>query len=66
LISGDTLFNEGKYQEAIIYYDKALEIDPSDVYLLANKGTAHFGLSQYQEALYDNVLAIDPNNVFAS
>ncbi|MCD6036432.1 MAG: hypothetical protein K0S67_316 [Nitrososphaeraceae archaeon] len=60
-------FNQGKYQEAMEWSDKALAIDPNHVNALNNKGNALYGLGNYQEAMewYDKALAIDPNNVIA-
>jgi len=51
-------------EEAITYYDKALEIDPYDTLVLNNKGGALAALGRYEEAItyYDKVLAIDPDN----
>jgi Flp pilus assembly protein TadD len=37
---GNALDNLGKHQEAIQYYDKALDLEPNDVIALENKGSA--------------------------
>ena len=37
---GNSLGNLGKYEEAISWYDKALEVDPKNVDALYNKGVA--------------------------
>ena len=54
----------GKYEEAIEYVDKALEINPRDVASLTNKGTALDKLGSYEEAIecYDKALEINPND----
>ena len=64
---GDSLIKFGKYDEAITYYDKILEIDPNNVDALINKGVALGNLDKYNEAIsyFDKVLEIDPNNVYA-
>jgi len=61
---GNDLLGEGKYEEAISIYDKALVIDPNHVPTLSNKGFALLNLGLNQEALeyFDKALAIDPNN----
>jgi len=60
---GNDLLGEGKYEEAISIYDKALVIDPNHVLTLSNKGFALLNLGLNQEALeyFDKALAIDPN-----
>lgn len=51
-----------KYENAIKYYDKILEIDSSNTDALSSKGHCFFMLSKYGEALecYDNLLEINP------
>ena len=53
-----------KYDEALTWYDKVLEIDPKHVYALHNKGLALANLEKFEEAIvcYDRVLEIDPNH----
>ena len=55
-----------KYKNAIIYYDKALEIIPNHPMALANKGKIFLNLERYEKAidLYDRALEIDPNNTY--
>ena len=48
---GDTLYTQGKYQEAVQSYDKALKIDPTDVYALNGKGAVLNTQGKYQEAI---------------
>src|SRR5215212_1797923 len=60
-------YEQGMYEEAIVYFDRALAIDPNDIDALINKGIALDGLRRYQEAIlyYDSALAIDPNDIDA-
>ena len=53
----------GNYTGAIQYFDKALTIDPKNVYALAHKGVVFENLGNYTEAIthLDKALAIDPN-----
>ena len=59
---GLELDSQGRYEEAIVYYDKALELDPEDRNSLVYKGLALFHLEKYEEAVswYDKVLEILP------
>ena len=56
-----------KHEEAIGSYDKAIEIDPDNVYAWNNKGTALGELGRHDEALkcFDKILEIDPENAHA-
>jgi len=58
---------DGKPGEAILYFDKVLEIDPNNVKALINKGVAVASLGEFVDALqyFDKVLEIDPNNIKA-
>ena len=49
------------YEQAIQYYDKALERDPNNIDTLYNKGSALFFLGKYEDAIqqYDKILEID-------
>jgi tetratricopeptide (TPR) repeat protein len=64
---GLALYNLGQYQEAIKWYDKALEIKPSFTSAMNNKGLALYNLGQYQEAIkwYDKALEINPHDTNA-
>ena len=54
----------GKYNESIVYFDKALAIDPKNVLALNEKGNAFGGLGNYIQAIasYDKALTVDPKN----
>jgi len=60
---GWALSELGNYDEALVWFDKALEIDPNAVYVLSNKGVTLYRLVQYDEAIsyYNKALEIDPN-----
>ena len=62
-----SLFKQGRYEESLLYCDKALEIDPNHVLALGNKGVALGNLGRYEEAIsyFDKALEIDPNNADA-
>jgi tetratricopeptide (TPR) repeat protein len=59
--------NSGNYDQAIQFYDRALEIDPNYIDALDGKGYVLDNLARYDEAITycDKVLAIDPNNIDA-
>jgi tetratricopeptide (TPR) repeat protein len=64
---GLALAKLGKYNESIVFFNKALAINPNDFTALNNKGLALAKLGMYNEsiALYDKALAINPNYVYA-
>ena len=57
----------GNYEEALSYFNEALEIRPKNVHVLNNKGVVLIHLGQYEEAnvILDKALAQDPNHVQA-
>ena len=59
---GDALYNQGKYDEAIQAYDRAIEIDPEDAETWGNKGDALYNQGKYDEAILalDRVIELDP------
>jgi tetratricopeptide (TPR) repeat protein len=61
---GISLMQEGKFIEAIEYFDKILEIEPNDSIALGNKGAALTQLNRHKDALliYDKALQLDPTN----
>ncbi|HEY0579571.1 MAG TPA: tetratricopeptide repeat protein, partial [Candidatus Nitrosocosmicus sp.] len=61
---GNDLVKLGSYNGAIVFYNKALAIDPNNIEALYNKGNAlvKLGDSIGATVLYDKALAIDPNN----
>ncbi len=64
---GDSFSLQGRYEHAITYYDKALEIDPLSVNATNNKGVALYALGKFNDSIsyFDKALEIDPTNVKA-
>jgi tetratricopeptide (TPR) repeat protein len=64
---GLSLAKLGMYNQSIVFFDKALAINPNDFTVLNNKGLSLAKLGMYNEsiALYDKALAINPNYVYA-
>jgi tetratricopeptide (TPR) repeat protein len=64
---GMSLYNSGKFNESIAYFDKALAINPKNITALDNKGLALLSVSinNYTQAIsyFDKALSIDPRNV---
>lgn len=61
---GNSLFREKKYEEALQYYDKAIDINDNIEVLHSNKGTCLKCLQNYNGAKieYIKALKINPNN----
>ena len=59
---GVSLYNQGRYSEAIIEFERSLEIDPANKEAWLYKGLSLDDLGRYPEALicYDTAIAIDP------
>ncbi len=70
---GNKFLEQGNFQEAIVYYKKALEIDPQDILTLSNLGRAYhhsyvlqsstkdLSLLDNSEVCYLEATKIDPN-----
>jgi len=61
---GLSLIQQGKFHEALEYFDKILAIDPNDPIAIGNKGGILTQLDRHEEALvfYNKALQIDPTN----
>lgn len=61
---GYRLLKQGKYEEAIKYLDKALELDPKNAKALYSKGLLLGKNKKYQESIkcFDKILEINSNN----
>ncbi len=64
---GRTLYNLGRYDDAIMCYDKAIGIDPDNADSWNNKGRAMYFLGRYYEAItsLNKAIEIDPDNAVA-
>jgi len=65
---GETLLLNGSYKEALVYFEKALRMNPfPETWYLMDVGAAHFILRNYEEAIstYKKALSISPTNSFA-
>lgn len=62
---GMSLLQQGKFNDALEYFDRILVIDPNDVITLGNKGAALTQLDRHEEAiaLYNMSLQIEPANI---
>ena len=58
---------DGEFNDALLYFEKVLEIDPNHLDALSNKGGMLLQLGRYDEALthLDIVLEIEPNHIGA-
>ena len=66
-LKGAILSGLGRHMEAIECCDRAIKINPSNVYAWNNKGIALRSLGLYEEAIdcFDNAIAIDPSFSYA-
>ncbi len=64
---GTDLYESGKYEEAIKWFDKAIEGDSHSLKAWYNRGNSLFNLGRYGEAIesYNKVLTIDPDYAIA-
>ena len=58
---------QGKYQESIPYFQKALQIEPYFT-TYSNLGTAYFNLKQYPQAveMFEKTAALNPNDTMTA
>ncbi|HLB72154.1 MAG TPA: tetratricopeptide repeat protein, partial [Candidatus Methanoperedens sp.] len=61
LVLGNTMYSSGKYEEAIGYFNRSLEIDPRNSTAWNNKGLALSKLGRIDETIscYDKALEIN-------
>jgi len=61
---GVDLYREGKYREAISYYDNMLKLHPRDSIILVYKGVALAAIKKHAEAItcYDEALKLKPDS----
>ena len=56
---GNALFKEKRYEDAIKFYEKALDINSSQEVLYSNKGTCKKCLKEYKDAINDYKKALE-------
>nr|2AVP_A Chain A, synthetic consensus TPR protein [Methanothrix harundinacea 6Ac] len=61
---GNAYYKQGDYDEAIEYYQKALELDPRSAEAWYNLGNAYYKQGDYDEAIeyYQKALELDPRS----
>ena len=61
--AGAELSEQGRWEEAIAEYNKAIEIDPNLAIVYNNRGAAYFETGQYDLAIADlnKAIELDPN-----
>jgi tetratricopeptide (TPR) repeat protein len=64
---GNALYDQGKYDEAVQAYDKAIEVNPENADTWYNKGLALERQNKYNEAIqaYDKAIELDPKDADA-
>jgi YVTN family beta-propeller protein len=63
----ERLLEEEEYKQAIISYDKAIEINPNNKDSWYNRGLALTKIGKYDEAIqsFDKAISIDPDHIYA-
>ena len=64
VINANNLFHRSNFEEAITFYQKALDLNPQSAPVFFNMGQAFFELKKYPEALqaYKNALMLNPKH----
>ncbi len=62
--TGLLLVKQEKYDDAIEYFNKALEVEPNNLQILNDKGNTLYSLGKYNEAIkcYEIILKVEPEN----
>lgn len=65
---GQSLLDDGKFDDALGFFEQALLLNQNDPDLWNNKGIALRSLGRYEEAMYcfNKSLEIEPRDKFAS
>ncbi len=64
LLKGEAHYDDERYQDALLFFKRAVALNPGSVYAHARLGDTLFILEHYQQALdeYERALEFDPNN----
>ena len=62
--TGNSLLDLKQYQQADVYFDKAIKLYPKDIKAFYNKGVSYVRQKKYQQALehFNKVVKINPTN----
>ncbi|HEX7733960.1 MAG TPA: tetratricopeptide repeat protein [Ktedonobacteraceae bacterium] len=63
-LKGEMLYADQRYQDALLFFQRVVALNPADVHACARLGDTLFVLERYGEALdaYGEALALDPDN----
>ena len=66
--AGKSLMNDGKYDDALGFFEQALLLNQNDPDLWNNKGIALRSLGRYEESMecFNKSLEIEPRDKYAS
>ena len=62
LEEGDAYLSAKRYREAIVTYDRVLEVDSENILACHNRGRSHYALKEYQEAIADFDRVLEANS----
>lgn len=62
---GNELMGQSKYKEAIAYYTKAIELEPTNHIFFANRAAAHTHTKDYRAAIMDCEKSISINETYS-
>ncbi len=63
LWEADRFYEGGERQKAIVYYDRALSLDPNQSNVYDKKGNALMAMKKYKEAVksYNKAISLNPS-----
>mmetsp|Transcript_8325 Transcript_8325/g.9690 ORF Transcript_8325/g.9690 Transcript_8325/m.9690 type:complete len:251 (-) Transcript_8325:102-854(-) len=59
---GNAFFTRKQFDQAVVWYNKAIEASPKEHAVYTNRSAAYFGLDKYQESLSDAMKAVEINS----
>ncbi|XP_060690466.1 tetratricopeptide repeat protein 31-like isoform X4 [Hemiscyllium ocellatum] len=60
-VQGNSMANEGRYEDAVEYFTQAIKYDPKEYRLFGNRSYCYERLKQYSRALSDAQIAVNLN-----